>query len=162
MRISPIIITLPLFTEGLPPMAQTSRVIEDAEPARVLPSSLPVDVSSADVACPYPRVRMHQVRPGDLDTATSTLRAQLSPMQSPAVSRSRHLTVCDRVSVCGHASASGRHTSGLCIAYLFSKLGHVASSITVPRTENQMTTHTGTNCFYSILRQEFSMSSDRI
>ena len=41
------------------------------------------------------------------------------PMQSPAVSRSRHLTVRDGVSVCGHASASGRHTSGLCIEYLF-------------------------------------------
>ena len=41
------------------------------------------------------------------------------PMQSPAVSRSRHLTVCGGVSVCGHASVSGRHTSGLCIEYSF-------------------------------------------
>ena len=41
------------------------------------------------------------------------------PMQSPAVSRSRHLTVCDGVSVCGHASVSGRHASGLCIEYSF-------------------------------------------
>ena len=75
---------------------------EDAEPARVFPSSLPaaVDVSSAEGACPHPRARMHaQVRPGALDTATLTLRAQL-PMQSPAVSRSRHLTVCDGVSLC--------------------------------------------------------------
>ena len=41
------------------------------------------------------------------------------PMQSPAVSRSRHLTVCGGVSVCGHASVSGRHASGLCIEYSF-------------------------------------------
>ena len=43
------------------------------------------------------------------------------PMQSPAVSRSRHLTVCDGVSVCGQASVSGRHASGqgLCIEYSF-------------------------------------------
>ena len=41
------------------------------------------------------------------------------PMQSPAVSRSRHLTVCDGVSVCGHASVSGRHASGLYIEYSF-------------------------------------------
>ena len=40
-------------------------------------------------------------------------------MQSPAVSRSRHLTVCGGVSVCGHASVSGRHASGLCIEYSF-------------------------------------------
>ena len=35
------------------------------------------------------------------------------PMQSPAasVSRSRHLTVCGGVSLCGHASVSGRHAS---------------------------------------------------
>ena len=36
---------------------------------------------------------------------------------SPTVSRSRHPTVCDGLSVCGHASASGRHTSGLCFEY---------------------------------------------
>ena len=41
------------------------------------------------------------------------------PMQSPAVSRSRHLTVCGGVSVCGRASVSGRHASGLCIEYSF-------------------------------------------
>ena len=41
------------------------------------------------------------------------------PMQSPAVSRSRHLTVCGGVSVCGHASVSGRHASGLYIEYSF-------------------------------------------
>ena len=41
------------------------------------------------------------------------------PMQSPAVSRSRHLTVCGGVSVCGRASVSGRHASGLCIKYSF-------------------------------------------
>ena len=61
-------------------------------------------------------------RPGALDTASLNLRAQLHtalPMQSPAVSRSRHLTVCDGVSVCGHASVSGRHASGLCIEYSF-------------------------------------------
>ena len=40
-------------------------------------------------------------------------------MQYPAVSRSRHLTVCDGVSVCGHASVFGRHASGLCIEYSF-------------------------------------------
>ena len=48
-----------------------------------------------------------------------TLESPALPMQSPAVSRSRHLTVCDGVSACGHASVSGRHASGLCIEYSF-------------------------------------------
>merc|ERR1712205_252464 len=57
--------------------------------------------------------------PGCFGFRNHTPESPALPMQSPAVSRSRHLTVCGGVSVCGRASVSGRHASGLCIKYSF-------------------------------------------